>query len=251
MRLFSEMCLISKPMHLEFHAPKCERPMTAGDIVYSTELFMRVVTPERAALFSAFPFLLKLPSCVPGGLGLKDAPLSKQYAKDMLDIPYDYVIRNRENEAARACMVSDALVIYQILQGTDNPEMVTEIKAAAASVYGASVESTIGSLVIFTPVMMNDPEVQERAQSEIDNVVGFDRLPNFDDLPALTYVEALIREFLGYLALIVGVGNSIHSWVMFEPFQSLHLEVLAGTLEMRRFGVQLHVCWQCSRSRNL
>jgi len=42
--------------------------------------------------------------------------------------------------------------------------------------------------------MMNSPEVQERAQSEIDNVVGFDRLPNFDDLPALPYVGALIRE---------------------------------------------------------
>ncbi|OAX34961.1 cytochrome P450 [Rhizopogon vinicolor AM-OR11-026] len=42
--------------------------------------------------------------------------------------------------------------------------------------------------------MMNSPEVQERAQSEIDNIVGFDRLPNFDDLPALPYVGALIRE---------------------------------------------------------
>jgi len=42
--------------------------------------------------------------------------------------------------------------------------------------------------------MMNNPEVQERAQSEIDNFVGFDRLPNFDDLPALPYVGALIRE---------------------------------------------------------
>lgn len=42
--------------------------------------------------------------------------------------------------------------------------------------------------------MMNNPEVQERAQAEIDKVVGIDRLPNFDDLPALPYVGALIRE---------------------------------------------------------
>lgn len=42
--------------------------------------------------------------------------------------------------------------------------------------------------------MMNNPEIQKRAQSEIDKVVGCDRLPNFDDLPALPYVGALVRE---------------------------------------------------------
>jgi len=42
--------------------------------------------------------------------------------------------------------------------------------------------------------MMNNPEIQKRAQLEIDKVVGFDRLPNFNDLPALPYVGALIRE---------------------------------------------------------
>jgi cytochrome P450 len=47
---------------------------------------------------------------------------------------------------------------------------------------------------MFTLIMTNNPEIQERAQSEIDKVVGFNRLPNFNDLPALPYVGALIRE---------------------------------------------------------
>ncbi|OJA08941.1 hypothetical protein AZE42_07502 [Rhizopogon vesiculosus] len=58
------------------------------------DLFLRVATPQKTALFAAFPFLMKLPCWVPG-LGLKDAILSKKYVKDMLDMPYDYVIRNR------------------------------------------------------------------------------------------------------------------------------------------------------------
>ncbi|OAX34999.1 cytochrome P450 [Rhizopogon vinicolor AM-OR11-026] len=154
------------------------------------DLFLRVATPQKTALFAAFPFLMKLPSWVPG-LGLKDAILSKRYVKDMLDMPYDYVIRNRADGDARACMVSDALECYQ---DTDNRDVVTEIKASAATVYGGAVETTSSSLIVFTLAMMNNPEVQERAQSEIDNIVGFDRLPNFDDLPALPYVGALIRE---------------------------------------------------------
>ena len=38
------------------------------------------------------------------------------------------------------------------------------------------------------------PEVQKRAQAEIDGVVGSSRLPNFDDRKSLPYVEALFRE---------------------------------------------------------
>ena len=40
------------------------------------------------------------------------------------------------------------------------------------------------------------PEAQQRAQEEIDRVVGFGRLPDFEDRPHLVYVTALIKEVL-------------------------------------------------------
>lgn len=40
------------------------------------------------------------------------------------------------------------------------------------------------------------PEVQERAQSEIDSVVGPDRLPCLEDRKDFPYVEALLNEVL-------------------------------------------------------
>jgi cytochrome P450 len=40
------------------------------------------------------------------------------------------------------------------------------------------------------------PDVQKRAQEEIDAVVGTDRLPTHDDRPHLPYVEALYQEVL-------------------------------------------------------
>ena len=38
------------------------------------------------------------------------------------------------------------------------------------------------------------PEAQKKAQAEIDQVVGQDRLPTFEDRASLPYVEALYRE---------------------------------------------------------
>ena len=44
--------------------------------------------------------------------------------------------------------------------------------------------------------MANYPEAQRRAQTELDTVVGPDRLPTLDDEKHLPYVCALIRECL-------------------------------------------------------
>ena len=38
------------------------------------------------------------------------------------------------------------------------------------------------------------PDVQRKAQDELDNVVGPDRLPRNDDRGALPYIEAMVRE---------------------------------------------------------
>ncbi len=40
------------------------------------------------------------------------------------------------------------------------------------------------------------PEVQRRAQTELDIVIGRDQLPTFDDRPRLPYIEALCKELM-------------------------------------------------------
>lgn len=40
------------------------------------------------------------------------------------------------------------------------------------------------------------PEVQKKAQEEIDRVVGRDRLPNSSDRPNLPYIDATVKEVL-------------------------------------------------------
>ena len=40
------------------------------------------------------------------------------------------------------------------------------------------------------------PEVQKKAQQELDAVVGSERLPDFSDRPSLPYVNAIVKELL-------------------------------------------------------
>jgi cytochrome P450 len=50
--------------------------------------------------------------------------------------------------------------------------------------------------MVFFLAMVLYPDVQKRAQEEIDSVVGKDRLPTFEDRPSLPYIDAIVLETL-------------------------------------------------------
>ena len=45
-------------------------------------------------------------------------------------------------------------------------------------------------------VLVLYPSIQERAQAEIDAIVGRERLPEFEDRPHMPYIDAICRELL-------------------------------------------------------
>jgi cytochrome P450 len=44
--------------------------------------------------------------------------------------------------------------------------------------------------------MVLHPDAQRKAQMEIDNIIGLDRLPDFGDETSLPYVSALVKEVM-------------------------------------------------------
>lgn len=70
------------------------------------------------------------------------------------------------------------------------------IKWAAAAMYGGGADTTVSALYTFFLAMTLHPEIMQRAQEELDKVVGKDIFPNIDDRPSLPYVEAVMLESL-------------------------------------------------------
>lgn len=79
--------------------------------------------------------------------------------------------------------------------------------ATAGTMYIGGAETTSSSLSTFFLAMISNPEAQKKAQLEIDSVTK-GRLPNFDDLASLPYVDALVKEILRWKS-VAPIG--IHS----------------------------------------
>lgn len=59
-------------------------------------------------------------------------------------------------------------------------------------------QQTFSTLTIFILAMVLYPEVQTRAQAEIDSVIGegLQRLPHWEDRSSLPYIDAVLKETL-------------------------------------------------------
>lgn len=60
--------------------------------------------------------------------------------------------------------------------------------------FNARDTQTVSAITTFFLAMTRNPEVQKRAQREIDAVIGSDRLPTIADRDSLPYIRALVSE---------------------------------------------------------
>jgi cytochrome P450 len=67
------------------------------------------------------------------------------------------------------------------------------------------------------------PEVQKKAQAEIDAVVGPGRLPEFEDRPFLPYINAVVKELMRW-NLVTPLGEPFYCVMLL--MSRYHLDML-------------------------
>ncbi|KAI0276734.1 cytochrome P450 [Russula aff. rugulosa BPL654] len=113
-----------------------------------------------------------------------------------------------------------------------------EMAFLAGHLYAAGAETTATTLSWWMLAMIAFPEVQRRAQAEIDAVVGRDRLPSFSDAPHLPYVCATMKEVLRWrptIALGLPHVTTKEDW-----YEGMYIP--KGTMCIANL-------WQCNRDR--
>ncbi|PFH47241.1 hypothetical protein AMATHDRAFT_43065 [Amanita thiersii Skay4041] len=131
------------------------------------------------------PALKYLPNWFPGSGFKQFAEHYRKVNMMMLHKPFEYVNWCLANGTANASVGADLL---QSLPSESDPNR-TEEQIIARNVtgiaYAAGADTTGTAMEVFFLAMAMFPEVQKRAQAELDRVVGSDRLPTFDDMRSL------------------------------------------------------------------
>ena len=76
------------------------------------------------------------------------------------------------------------------------------------------VMQAVSTMISFFLVLALFPQVQRRAQAELDVVVGRDRLPTLDDRQRLPYIEALCKELMRW-QMVTPIGT-VRSLILLE-----------------------------------
>ncbi|KAJ7593037.1 cytochrome P450 [Mycena floridula] len=147
-----------------------------------------IATTPGSFLVDVFPLLRHAPSWVPFK---KLAQKFRAAFDDMVQIPYTHALKLMAEGKAPASFVSSALE-----SEPDYPDKISDISHCAASFYGAGADTTVSAQHAFFLAMILYPEVQKKAQAEIDSVVGPNRLPSLSDAPKLPYLQSLVTEIL-------------------------------------------------------
>ncbi|KAG2148491.1 cytochrome P450 [Suillus cothurnatus] len=159
------------------------------------DITLKEMRPEIAAVFSAFPFLLRLPSWLPGMRLKSVSPLAKKLALESLEKPFAYTERGLATGSVSSCMVADRLLELDQPYG-DSVWQKKAVKESAATAFGGEQMpfSTSSVLMNFLLVMVLHPDIQQKAHKLVDSVIGPKRLPTFNDRPSLPYIDAILRE---------------------------------------------------------
>jgi len=122
----------------------------------------------------------------------------------------EFVEEQMRSGAAEPSFVADLLGSLEGNGSSEDAAMKRSITYAAAILFGAGEETTFGAIVTFILLMVLYPEVQRKAQAEIDQVIGSQRLPIIDDRESLPYVNAVISEAMRWNPLVpTGVARRV------------------------------------------
>lgn len=69
-------------------------------------------------------------------------------------------------------------------------------------------KQTVSAAQSFILAMAIYPEIQKKAQQELDSVLGGERLPSFDDHDSLPFINAIVKETLRWKPVLpIGKWN--------------------------------------------
>ncbi|KAF9449667.1 cytochrome P450 [Macrolepiota fuliginosa MF-IS2] len=171
---------------------RCKDPL----VFFAEDVFTKLTSAAAPGkyLVNVISPLKYVPDWMPGAEFKRVARKLRDEKDRLIEEPYQMAQKNMDESTLSDCFVLGSLERNR--DKADFERQAQHIKQAASQIYGAASETIVAATMTFILAMLTCPDVQRRAQQELDSVVGSNRLPEFSDMPNLPYLSAIIKEVL-------------------------------------------------------
>ncbi|KAH6891595.1 cytochrome P450 [Coprinopsis sp. MPI-PUGE-AT-0042] len=158
--------------------------------------FLEVMTPGKF-LVGFLPSMQHIPSWFPGAgwrRALEDFAI---WNDRFISVPFEDTKARMRSGTQWSLFRSMAAELIEELPEEDSLDFDYKEEVAkntCAAAYLAGADTTVSTALSVMLALTMYPDVQRKAQEQVDSVVGQDRLPVFSDFEKLPYLQAVIKE---------------------------------------------------------
>ncbi|KDN34232.1 hypothetical protein RSAG8_12675, partial [Rhizoctonia solani AG-8 WAC10335] len=140
-----------------------------------------------------------IPAWMPGASWKRTANTWRQEVQEMVNVPYNWAKDQISKGVAPNSIIRQMLSVCK--DGDSHSEAAGQqleerIRWATATLFAAGTDTSVATVIVFVLAMVLHPEVQAKAQAEIDSILGGTRLPEMTDRESLPYVCCIVKEVL-------------------------------------------------------
>ncbi|TFK31795.1 cytochrome P450 [Crucibulum laeve] len=146
-------------------------------------------------LVDSFPILRFLPDWFPGADFKRKAKIWGRKLDNLSIEPHHWAQKQMVSGTAEPSFTSRLLNLDD--ERERSPDYDDIVRHTAGSLYAAGVDTLAASMKVFFYAMTCNPEIQRKAQEEVDSVTSAERrLPTLEDRASMPYLECILKEVL-------------------------------------------------------
>ncbi|KAJ1301801.1 hypothetical protein OPQ81_009029 [Rhizoctonia solani] len=151
---------------------------------------------SQAAMISNFyvnviPWLQHVPEWFPGAEWKRKANKWRRQTEDMLNVPFEWTKNQLAAGKAPPSMLTSLLAKCT---GDETAEEIDAIRWATGTLFAAGTDTSAATIMVFIMAMAMHPDIQAKAQAEIDLVLRGTRLPAISDREHMPYMGCILKE---------------------------------------------------------
>ncbi|CAE6457244.1 unnamed protein product [Rhizoctonia solani] len=190
----------------------------------------------RAVMFGNFyvnfiPALMYIPEWVPGAGWKRKLREWRAQKEQAISAPYNWVKERVADGTAQSSVLGAILQDSKLYSGLSPDIRDDNLEQLGIMIHAGGTDTSSTALVNFVAAMVLYPDVQEKAQLELDTVLGSGTMPTISDRDRLPYINNIILELYRWRPVLpIAIPHVCYEDDVYKGYDIVKGDVVIGNI---------------------